>query len=138
MITGDKPNTAISIGRSTGIIDPQTPDRAILLLDRTAELRDAQAVLARLAEWTRDVDAHRSALSSPRLTRSDAAVRALRDRKHVLFHHLHAAVQRVSRFPHRRARRARHARALRHFLPRLPQAESTPRGELLNSPKWCC
>ena len=69
--------------------------RLILLLDRTAELRDAQAVLARLAEWTRDVDAHRSALSSLRLTRSDAAVRALRDRKHVLFHHLHAAVQRV-------------------------------------------
>lgn len=61
MITGDKPNTAISIGRSTGIIDAKATDREVLLLDRTEAMRDAKAVLDRLAAWTRDVEAHRTA-----------------------------------------------------------------------------
>ena len=34
MITGDKPNTAISIGRSTGIIDSHTRLEDIIFLNR--------------------------------------------------------------------------------------------------------
>ena len=90
MITGDKPNTAISIGRSTGIIDAKTTDREVLLLDRTETLRDAKSVLDQLAAWTRDVEAQRRARSDA-LNPSERSVHALRYRKHVLLHHLLAA-----------------------------------------------
>ena len=78
MITGDKPNTAISIGRSTGIIDAKATDREVLLLDRTETLRDAKAVLDQLAAWTRDVEAQRmgsqSCNESKRTFRSRSAL----------------------------------------------------------------
>ena len=44
MITGDKPNTAISIGRSTGIIDPKTRDNHIVKLDLDDYLHDVKSV----------------------------------------------------------------------------------------------
>lgn len=44
MITGDKPNTAISIGRSTGIIDPKTRDNHIIKLDLEGRSRDVKTV----------------------------------------------------------------------------------------------
>ena len=45
MITGDKPNTAISIGRSTGIIDSRTKDSNIVKLDLTDKNRDYGSVM---------------------------------------------------------------------------------------------
>lgn len=59
MITGDKPNTAISIGRSTGIIDAQTKEKNIFMLDRTEQLHEAPAILAFFDACKREVQANR-------------------------------------------------------------------------------
>lgn len=45
MITGDKPNTAVSIGRSTGIIDAKTKNDQVIMLDMTTEHRDYDSLL---------------------------------------------------------------------------------------------
>ena len=50
MITGDKPNTAISIGRSTGIIDPKTRDNHIVKLDLDENHRDVKSVRSFMKE----------------------------------------------------------------------------------------
>ena len=50
MITGDKPNTAISIGRSTGIIDPKTRDHHIVKLDLDDNHRDVKSVRSFMKE----------------------------------------------------------------------------------------
>lgn len=136
MITGDKPNTAISIGRSTGIIDRRTRDRDVLLLDRSAALRDAAAVGAQLAAWTRDVEASRSDGGGVR--RSGAAVRAVRYGKHVLVHLCAAAVQRAAGRADGRAGGPRDARQLCDLLPRVSEAEGRIEWSLLRSRKSCC
>lgn len=45
MITGDKPNTAVSIGRSTGIIDAKTKNDQVLMLDMTDDHHDYDSLL---------------------------------------------------------------------------------------------
>ena len=45
MITGDKPNTAVSIGRSTGIIDAKTKNDQVIMLDMTPEHHDYDSLL---------------------------------------------------------------------------------------------
>ena len=56
MITGDKPNTAISIGRSTGIIDSRTKDSNIVKLDLTDKNRDYGSVMKYLKDAERRIE----------------------------------------------------------------------------------
>lgn len=57
MITGDKPNTAISIGRSTGIIDSRTKDTHIVKLDLTDKNRDYNSIMKELKDAERKIEA---------------------------------------------------------------------------------
>lgn len=59
MITGDKPNTAISIGRSTGIIDARTKDQHIFKLEISDSLHDYNQVLRFLKSCKQRVESNR-------------------------------------------------------------------------------
>ena len=59
MITGDKPNTAISIGRSTGIIDARTKDQHIFKLEISDSLHDYNQVLRFLKSCKQRIESNR-------------------------------------------------------------------------------
>ena len=60
MITGDKPNTAISIGRSTGIIDARTKDNHVIKLDLIEGNRDYTSILKCLKDAERRIESNPS------------------------------------------------------------------------------
>lgn len=58
MITGDKPNTAISIGRSTGIIDKRTRNEDIIVLNR-GEGNDYDTILKEIKQAEMKIKSNR-------------------------------------------------------------------------------
>lgn len=64
MITGDKPNTAVSIGRSTGIIDPDTRTEDIFVLGEDGTLT-YQSVIERIRSAEQRIAANRMIKSNP-------------------------------------------------------------------------
>ena len=61
MITGDKPNTAISIGRSTGIIDPKTKNEHVITINRE-NMEDYDSMLRMIQFATKKIDDNRMLL----------------------------------------------------------------------------
>ena len=58
MITGDKPNTAISIGRSTGIIDPKTKNEHVIMINRE-NMEDYDSMLRIIQLATKKIEDNR-------------------------------------------------------------------------------
>ena len=59
MITGDKPNTAVSIGRSTGIIDPRTKNEHVITINRE-NMEDYDSMLRMIQLATKRIDDNRT------------------------------------------------------------------------------